>query len=333
MRILILGGGAFVGRALTEAATSAGHEVTTFTRTTLPPGAADGAIEAIFGDRTEEDAFDFAKDRQWDVAFDTWAGAPRIVQKSVAALRQHLPYYSYVSSCSVYAGDPQPLGLTEDSHAVDADPFADLTNYPADKRGAELAILDSFGSDASFFARAGIILGPYENPGRLPWWLKRIAQGGKVLAPGPHDLPLQYIDARDLAAWMIMCAEQRTVGTFNAISPSGHTNMYELLETCRLATNSDAEFLWLPPEFVIGQGIEQWTEMPIWLSPDYYGMFSIDTSRAAKRSLTCRPITETVSDTWAWLQSGGQAKLPVGRSAPGLSAEKERAALEAWANR
>lgn len=332
MRILILGGGAFVGRAITEAAISRDHDVTTFTRSTLPPGAADGRVEAVFGDRTQSGAFDFALDRQWDAVFDTWMGAPRVVQQGVAILQQHVPYYSFVSSCSVYQGDPPPFGLTEDSQTVDADPSADLTNYPADKRGAELAILEGFGSDASFLARAGIILGPYENVGRLPWWLNRIALGGEVLAPGPHDLALQYVDARDLAAWMLTCAEQATVGVFNAISPIGHTKMSELLEACRVTTNSSAEFTWLPPEFVTEQGIAQWTEMPIWVSPDYYGMFNIETSRAATAGLNCRSITETVADTWAWLQSEGQVQIPAGKSAPGLNPGKERATLAAWAN-
>lgn len=333
MRILILGGGSFVGRAIVEAAISRGHDITTFTRSTVPSGVAEGRVETVFGDRTQPGAFDFALGRRWDAVFDTWMGAPRIVQQGVAVLRQYVPYYSFVSSCSVYQGDPQPSGLTEDSPTVDSDPSADLTNYSADKRGAELAILEGFGPDASFLARAGIILGPYENVGRLPWWLNRIALGGEVLAPGPYDLPLQYVDARDLAAWMVTSAEQTTAGVFNAISPIGHTKMSELLERCRDTTNSNAEFTWLPPEFLAEQSIEQWTEMPLWISPDYYGMFSIETSRAAKAGLKCRPIAETISDTWDWLQSGDQVQIPVGRSTPGLNAEKERSALNEWANR
>ena len=331
MRILILGGGAFVGRAITEAATSAGHEVTTFTRSTLPPGAEDGRVEAVFGDRTEPSAFDFALDRRWDAVFDTWWGAPRVVQQSVEVLRRHASYYSYVSSCSVYQGDPLPSGIDEDCQTVEADPSADLSNYSADKRGAELAILEGFGSDASFLARPGLILGPYEIPGRLPWWLHRIAQGGEVLAPGPRDLALQYIDARDLAAWMIACAEHSTVGIFNAISTSGHTNMSEVLECCRLTTKSDAEFTWVPSEFVLEQDIRPWSEMPIWVDPASHGIHSFDTRRAARSGLTCRPIIETVVDTWAWLQDGGQTQIPVGLTAPGISAEKEQATLAAWA--
>ena len=332
MRVLILGGGAFVGRAITEAATSAGHEVTTLTRSTLPPGAAEGRVEAVLGDRTEPGAFDFVLDRRWDAVFDTWWGAPRVVQQSVEVLRRHASYYSYVSSCSVYRGDPLPSGLDEDCQTVEADPSAERSNYSADKRGAELAILDGFGSDASFLARPGLILGPYEIPGRLPWWLNRIARAGEVLAPGPRDLALQYVDARDLAAWMITSAEQTKVGVFNAISASGHTNMSEGLEACRLTTNSDAKLTWVPPEFILQQGIRPWSEIPIWVDPASRGIHSFDTRRAAHAGLSCRPILETVADTWACMQHGGQSQLPVGLRAPGISTEKEKATLAAWAS-
>lgn len=147
MRILILGGGAFVGRALVEASISRGHEVTTLTRTALPKSKIYDQVESIFNDRTKPNAFEFAKDRQWDAVFDTWATAPHVVQKSATALRNHVPYYSYVSSCSVYNEDPLPIGIDEGSPVTDADPSAERTNYAADKRGGELAILESYGTN------------------------------------------------------------------------------------------------------------------------------------------------------------------------------------------
>ena len=111
MRILILGGSSFVGRAITLEAVSRGHDVTTFTRSTLPPGATEGRIETVFGDRTQPGAYGFAAGRQWDAVFDTWWGAPVVAQQSVTELRDHAPYYSYVSTCSVYDADPLPIGL------------------------------------------------------------------------------------------------------------------------------------------------------------------------------------------------------------------------------
>ena len=333
MRILVLGGGVFVGRALTEAATLRGHEVTTFTRSTLPPGVSDGLVEAVFGDRTDPSAFDFASGRRWDAVLDTWWGAPRIVQHSVENLRRHAPYYSYVSSGAVYQAEPLPLGINEDFQTVEADPSAELGDYSVNKRGAELAILEGFGPDASLLARPGLILGPYEWPARLPWWLNRIAQGGEVMAPGPSDLSLQYIDVRDLAEWMVQCAENSIAGAFNAISPGGHANMSEMLEGCKVTTNSNAHFTWVPPDFVLAHGIQPVFDMPLWITPAMHGLYGFDTSRAALEGLSCRPMIETIAATWAIMQSGNQSFLPVGVKAPGISTEKEKEVLAAWADR
>ncbi|MDP1721076.1 MAG: NAD-dependent epimerase/dehydratase family protein [Candidatus Nanopelagicaceae bacterium] len=333
MRILILGGGAFVGRALVEASLSRGHEVTTVTRTALPKSATYDRVESIFSDRTKPDAFDFTKDRQWDAVFDTWFNAPHVVQKSATALRNHVPYYSYVSSCSVYNEDPLPIGLNENSPVIEADPSAERTNYSADKRGAELAILESYGANNSFFARGGMILGPYEIPGRLPWWLKRIARGGEVLAPGPSDLGLQYIDARDLAMWMVACAEQKISGAFNSVSPVNHATMSDLLEMCRRITDSDAHFTWMPPDFLQENDIQPWIEMPIWVSPTLYGIYGINTGKAAKAGLRCRSLIETVVDTWEAMQSDVQPELNEQMTPPGISADKEASVLAAWASK
>lgn len=332
MRILILGGGAFVGRALVQASVSRGHEVTTVTRTALPKSKIYDQVESVFCDRTKPDAFDFAEDRQWDTVFDTWATAPHVVQQSAIALRNHVPYYSYVSSCSVYAEDPLPNGITEDSPIVEADPAAESTNYAADKRGGESAILESFGTDRSFFARAGMILGPFEIPGRLPWWLQRIARGGEVLAPGPSDLGLQFIDVRDLATWMVICAEQNIAGAFNSVSPVNHTTMSEVLEACRRTTNSTANFTWVPPDFLQENDIQPWNEMPLWLTPALYGIFNINISKAEKAGLHCRPMIDTVADTWKMLQSEGQPALVERMSPPGIDPEKEAKALAVWAS-
>jgi 2'-hydroxyisoflavone reductase len=330
MRILILGGGAFVGRALVEAATASGHEVTTFTRKSLPPGAENGSIESIFGDRTDADAMQFARGRQWDAIFDTWSGAPRVMQSNLQVLKDHAPYFSYVSTCSVYSTDPPPPGQDESAPVVNADPSSERTDYSADKRGGELAVLETFGQSASLLARPGIILGPYEGPGRLPWWLRRIAKGGDVIAPGPQDQKIQYVDARDLAEWMIASAERSLTGAFNTISPSGYATTSELLETCKKVTDSEANLIWMNPEFLAEQGIEQWNELPIWADPKFAGIFGIDTTLAIREGLTFRSLSETVSDTWNWLQSYSEDDAPKFPATIGLPIEKEITALQAW---
>jgi 2'-hydroxyisoflavone reductase len=327
MRVLILGGGDFVGRALVEAALASGHHVTTLTRST-PTG---GALE-LQGDRTTPAGLDVLADRTWDVVLDTWARAPRVVQLSVSVLAHRAAYYGYVSTASVYR-EPVLVGADEEHPTVDADAGADTTDYAADKRGAELAVLAGFGPARSLLARAGVIVGPYENSGRLVWWLRRLASGGDVLAPAPSEAQLQYIDARDLAAWMVSCAEAGIGGAFNAISRAGAASFGELLDECKAGTLSTAQLVWVPPEFIVAQGISPWIELPFWLPPGPEGdsVYGLDTSRAAASGLTCRPIVETIADTWAWMQAGGTPRVVAGRVVPGLGPEKERAALAAWA--
>jgi 2'-hydroxyisoflavone reductase len=328
VRFLILGGGDFVGRALVDAAINAGHQVTTLTQSSQPAGAV-----ALHGDRTTASGLAVLDDGEWDAVIDTWSGAPRVVRLSVEALRGRAGFYAYVSSLSVYA-DPFPFGGDESAPVVDADPDADATEYPADKRGGELAVLSGFGEQQSMLARAGVIVGPYENTGRLVWWLRRISLGGEVLAPGPRDMAMEYIDVRDLAEWMVACAQVGTPGAFNAVSPPAFTTFGELLEECVRQTGSDARLVWVTPEFLAEQGIGAWTELPFWLPPaEAQPHYSADTSAAAAAGLFCRPPAQTVADTWAWVQAGGVARPKAGRPPAGLAAAKERAALAAWRKR
>ncbi len=186
MRLLVLGGTEFVGRAVVEAALGRGWEVTVLHRGrhAPPPG-----VRALHGDRTAPDGLAALADGTWDAVVDTWSAAPRAVRDSARLLRDRVDRYVYVSSCSVYAWAP-PAGYGEDAPLVEgASADAGQLDYARDKRGAELAVLDAFGADRSVLVRAGLILGPYENIGRLPWWLNRVARGGPVLAPGPRDLP------------------------------------------------------------------------------------------------------------------------------------------------
>jgi nucleoside-diphosphate-sugar epimerase len=179
-------------------------------------------------------------------------------------------------------------------------------------------------------ARAGLILGPHENIGRLPWWLNRLARGGPTLAPGPHDLILQYIDVRDLATWLLDTAEHGCTGAYNVVSPPGHTSMGELLDTANRVTGGRAELRWSEPQAVLDAGIEPWIELPIWLAPgpDHDFMHNGDVTKALHAGLRNRPIADTVADTWAWLQQiGGTAPQRPDRTPVGLAPDKEAAFL------
>ncbi|WP_369237657.1 SDR family oxidoreductase [Streptomyces sp. R21] len=306
MRLLMLGGTGFVGRVVVETAVARGWDVTVFHRGRHEPPA---GVRSLLGDRTTPDGLGALADGEWDVVVDTWSAAPRAVRDTARLLSGRVSRYVYVSSCSVYAW-PAAAGYTEDAPLVEgASADAEQTDYARDKRGGELAVLDAFGSERSLIARAGLILGPHEDIGRLPWWLNRIARGGPVLAPGPRDLPLQYVDVRDLAEWILGAVERELSGPYNLISPSGHTTMGELLDACVEATGAEAELRWTEPSVVLDAGIQAWVQLPVWLPPgaDHDAMHRADVSWALGAGLRCRAVSETVADTWAWLRglSGG----------------------------
>ncbi|MER5296159.1 SDR family oxidoreductase [Streptomyces pharetrae] len=328
MRLLVLGGTEFVGRAVVEAAVERGWDVTVFHR---GRHAAPAGVRALHGDRTAPDGLAALADGAWDAVVDTWSAAPRAVRDSARLLRDRAGRYVYVSSCSVYEWAP-PAGYTEDAPLVGgADPDAGQTEYARDKRGGELAVLDAFGADRSLLARAGLIIGPYENVGRLPWWLTRTARGGPVLAPGPRDLPIQYIDVRDLAEWILGGVERGLSGPYNLVSPQGHATMGTLLEACARVTGGGAELCWTGPEVILEAGIAPWTELPVWVPPGsdlHDALHSSDVSRAVAAGLGCRPVEETVADTWSWLRSlGGVAPQRPDRPGKGVDPETEAKVL------
>jgi len=328
-RLLVLGGTAFVGRALVEDGVRRGWEVTTFNRGRGAWSHPDA--KRLVGDRLAASEVQRLADGTWDLVVDTWSGAPRAARDAARALTGRCDRYGYVSSGSVYVAPP-PRGVTETAPTVVASPDAGDVEYPERKRGSELAIESAFGERA-LFARAGLILGPHEDVGRLPWWLRRLARGGEVLAPGPPDLPLQCIDARDLARWLLDALAEGRSGAYNAVSRSGHATMGGLLEACRSVTGAVAELVWVDPRFVEEAGIEAWSELPVWLPAHhpFRGIHEMDVEAARAAGLRCRPVEETVADTWAWLSDlDGEPPLRTDLPPPGLDAAKERAALAAW---
>ncbi|MCW2854463.1 MAG: NAD-dependent epimerase/dehydratase family protein [Marmoricola sp.] len=326
MKLLVLGGTRHVGRAVVEEAVERGDDVTVVNRGTHPPGA---GARARVADRREPGSLAAALGADsWDAVVDTWAAEPVVVRDAARLLEGRVGHLTYVSSRSVYAW-PIPIGADESAAVVDADPDStDPDAYAEAKRGAELAIAREFTGPA-LVLRAGLILGPWEFVGRMPWWLTRIAAGGAVAAPGPPERPLQYIDARDLAAWALRCAEGGTAGVFNTVSPVGHATISEVLDACIAATGSEAELVWRTPEQVEAAGLEGWTDLPIWTPPtgELAALHDGDVSAALAAGLTCRPIAETVADTWTWLQREGMPPAPPGRPMPGMTADQEATLL------
>jgi nucleoside-diphosphate-sugar epimerase len=295
MRLLVLGGSGFVGRAVADEAVRRGDEVTVLNRGHRPglPG-----VTTLIGDRTAPDGLAALGAGEWDAVVDTWsADGAVVVARSAELLRGRAGHYTYVSSRSVY----EYVGVQRLDEAAPL-AAADDPGYAGDKLRGELATA-GFGGPV-LLARAGLILGPHEDIGRLPWWLGRLARGGPTLAPGPRELPLQYVDARDLALFVLGAAGTGVAGPFDIVSESGHTTMGELLEVATEVTGGRAELRWSDPEAIVAAGIEPWTQLPIWLPPgiDHSFMHCSDVSKALAAGLRCRPVRDTITDTWAWMR-------------------------------
>jgi 2'-hydroxyisoflavone reductase len=297
MRLLVLGGSGFVGRWAVTAAVKRGWTVTTLNRGQRPW--AHPAAEQLLADRLRpRELAEAVGDRTWDVVVDTWAGAPRVVRESAAALAGSVGSYRYVSSRAVYA-EPVPDGLDETAPTVDAAPDAEAVHYGADKRGAELAVERAFGERA-VLARAGLILGPLEDMGRLPHWLRRAEIGGPMPVPGPPDQPFAYIDVRDLVAWLL---DADAAGPVNLVAPPGHATTADLITEVVAVTGGHAEPVWITPEAIADSGVDRWEAFPGWIppGPELAGLIRTDVTKALATGLDCRPLAETVAETWAWL--------------------------------
>src|SRR4051794_27698842 len=291
MRLLILGGTVFLGRHVVGAALARGHDVTIFTRGRH--GTGPDAVEHIAGDRADVTPL---QGRTWDAAIDTSGYDPAQVDASSALDAGH---YVFVSSCNAYPDWPDKP-VDEDSPT-----WTDGEGYGPDKAAAEREVLPRGGA----VVRAGLIVGPHDNVFRLPWWGRRIRESGVVPAPGRPDRPLQIIDARDLAEWMLDLAERRIGGAFNGAAPIGQTTMEELLTAA-----GDAELRWIPDDKLEAAGVEPWMELPLWLPERYEGTWCVGTAKAQAAGLRTRPVQETVDDVARWLERGGEAELDEWRS-------------------
>ncbi|MGH8903967.1 MAG: NAD-dependent epimerase/dehydratase family protein [Egibacteraceae bacterium] len=336
MRLLVLGGTWFLGRALVEEALQLGHEVTTFNRGRTArdvPG-----IKAVVGDRSSQTDLEvLACLGPWDAVVDTSGMVPRDVLASARALRPRAGRYAFVSTVNAYQGWPfEPLTeasavreCAADASGIPASPDEDAGDrYGRLKAGCERAVMGVYGQKA-LVLRPGVIVGPHEYIGRLPWWLRRLRRGGKVLAPGDPDRQIQPVDARDVAGFTLMALAAGRSGTFNVTAPFGHSTFGELLNACRRTTGGSAELVWVEDNFVLNRGVRMWTELPLWRT--YPGTWRIDGGRARDAGLTCRPLTQTVTDTWAWLAAGGSVVDSPRAAEIGIDPVKEAALLAAWA--
>ena len=319
MRLLLLGGPRFLGRAVTDAALARGHEVTFFNRGRTSPELYPD-VEKLHGDRAED--LSALAGRKWDAVLDTSGYVPRVVRASAEALADS-GLYCFVSSISVYADFSQPVDeespVAELGDALIDALAPDFSNYGALKALCEDATREVFG-DRALVVRPGLIVGPYDPTGRFTYWPHRLARGGEVLAPAPPEDPTQFVDVRDLGEWIVELCERRVSGTFNATNEG--VAWGELLETCRSVTGVEAELTWVPDEFLLEHEVGEWMELPLWIAdPEMAAADGADVSRALAEGLRFRPLEDTVRST---------LELAEPTEAAGLTPEKEAAILAAW---
>ena len=299
MRLLVLGGTKFLGRHAVAHALELGHDVTTFTRGRTNPELFPEA-EHLTGDR--DGGLDTLRGGSWDGVIDTSGYLPRVVRQSAELLRDCVERYVFVSSISVYAEpeeEPDSEEITE--------------HYGALKRACERVVDEVYG-ERSARIRAGLIVGPYDPTDRFTYWPRRLAAGGDVLVPGDPAQPVQLVDARDLAAWLVQLALHGPGGTFDATCP--RTTFGDMLERLR----GGSTLVWVDAQRVLDAGVQPWMELPLWLPEEDWPLMERDVSAAVAAGLTFRPLEETARDTYEWDRAEAGDR-------PTLSREKEAGIL------
>jgi len=325
MRLLVLGGTRFLGRHAVDAALARGHDVTIFTRGRLPvpwPAAEGGGrgVTARTGDRDPRIAPGLAalEAGTWDAVIDCSGYVPRVVEAGARMLAPRVARYVFVSSMSVYAKTERPRMNEQTPVAVLADPDTEqvMEHYGALKAACESVIGGLYGARATQ-VRPGLIVGPFDATDRFAYWVARFVhpqllgdRAAQAVVPAPRGRPVQFIDARDLAAWLLDIAERDIGGAFNACSPAEHCSMGDLVDALVAAAASPPEPAWIDDATLVANGVEPWTGLPLWLppsEPDSAGFMAMDCSRAQHAGLATRPLAQTIADTAAWLAARDNA--------------------------
>ena len=334
MDLLIIGGGVFLGRACLTAALHAGHRVTVFNRgkarTDWP-----GGVEVVLGDRKSE--LHHLAGRRWDAVIDTCGYLPHDVLASAQALGTACGRYLFVSSVSVYASFRQaPVRESDALAQLGAKPQDTVTNenYGALKAACEAAVTATLGPRATL-VRPGLIVGGADRTGRFSYWPWRFAQGGVVLAPGRPERAVQFIDAIDLATWMVALVEADRAGTFNATGPADGCTWGGLLTACATVAAQHgaptSETTWVDEDWLIAQQVAPWSELPLWVpstDPEMAAFDAVDISRAIAAGLRTRPVEATIEEILA----GGLPTASDPRRVGKFTREREIALISSWQN-
>jgi len=335
-KILVLGGTGFLGPAFVTAAQARGHTLTLFNRGKTRPELFPN-VEKLRGDRdpTKDEGLKALQGRKWDVVLDNSGYYPRMVQASAELLAPNVGQYIFISSISAYASDEKPNEDESAPTAKLADPTvetmgANFENFGGLKRLCEEAVEKALPGRAALI-RPGYIVGTEDRTDRFTYWPVRFDKGGHMLAPGNPEDPIQIIDVRDLAEWLVLLAEGNVTGVFNATGPEKPWSMGGVLAACKEVTGKDTKLTWVPTDFLAKHGEAGDGSIPIWIPPTgkTKGAHLRSNAKAVKAGLKFRPTSVTVRDTLAYFKS-----LPEERRAKlraGLAPEREAELLALWA--
>ncbi len=325
MKLLIIGGTRFLGRAIVDVALAAGHELTLFNRGESNPDLyAD--VETLTGDR--DGGLDVLKGRNWDAVIDTCGYVPRLVRDSATLLANAVDHYTFISTISVY-DQYDVVGMDEGGH------LGTMENESIEEVNGEtygpLKVLCEKGirevvNGRSLDVRAGLIVGPHDLSDRFTYWPARVARGGDVLAPGNPDAPVQFVDVRDIATWTVAATEAKLTGSYNVTGPEYTLTMRQVVETCRDVSGSNAQFNWVSEAFLQEHEIGAYVEIPLWVPEEMVGFSTVNCQKAIDAGLTFRPLADTVRDTLDW-----EATRPKDYEwQGGLTPEREAELLKKW---
>ncbi|MFO8059282.1 MAG: SDR family oxidoreductase [Bacillota bacterium] len=299
MKLLILGGTVFLGRHLVDLALKGGHELTLFNRGLSNPDLYP-EVETVRGDRDAD--VHLLAGRRWDAVIDTSGYFPRVVADSARVAAETCDHYTFISSISVYRDLTEP-GIDEDAPVakMEDESIEDVqAHYGPLKALCEEVVREVF-SGPSLIIRPGLIVGPHDPSDRFTYWPHRVSQGGEVLVPGSFQRKVQFIDARDLAGWILRMVEDGRTGTYNATGPREPMTMIELLRTCRSVSGSRASFTEVDELLLLESGVRPWTELPLWLPEAEPGIMQANCQRALNAALTFRPLADTARNVLDWL--------------------------------
>lgn len=338
MNILVLGGTGFTGPFQVQYAIARGHKVTVFNRGKTHPGELPKEAEQLIGDRNGQ--LDALKGRKWDAVIDVPTSIPVWVRDAAQVLQGNVDRYVFISTISVYSDVKKP-GSDETAPLLKYEGSDAMKETQKSLRDSNFALYgplkalseaeaEKWFPGKALIVRPGLIVGPGDESDRFTYWPVRIERGGEVLAPGNPTDPVQFIDARDLAEWVIRMVEQGTTGVFNATGPKSKLTIKGMLDGIKAATKSNAEFTWADADFLAAQKVAPWSDMPVWVPPrgDEAGFAEISIKKALAKGMTFRTLSDTTHATLEWFHKQKperQAKLRAG-----ITAEREAEVLKAW---